>query len=508
MIERLSSPTRPHRELVIRPALEHVLFVVIFIAFMLIRASSLMYNTLSVDEAIYVLVGRDAWHGVFGQNATAWSYGSYLYPLLAAQVEGGFGVAGLRGMSVAFSALAMLLVFLTATRLYGVTTGLWASLIFGATGVSINLAQTGVYDMVATSMLAGAFYCVTRAGTTSGAAERSWLHGGAILFVVAVLTKYFVALYLPALFLIGLEFYLIQRRSMRTLLRDFLGWVIVALVVYGASVRQELATLLYGSYGIQPAARAAVALAIWQELMIPLVLALGGVLLAATRFLRQRGRLAGLFWVPAITLIATTLVAGPLYHIVSANLQSAWKHTIYSLVFLAPLAGFFCDEITTMLQQRRRMYQAIRVAGMLASVIGVGMLVNTGMERNWGYQHSWPAATGVVEYLQQQGMTKNTPILAEGGHIYRYYLGADGDPHGSIQNTWYVEYGDATGIEAMRQAIRDHAYAAVVLDGYYTPDVRAALEPTLQEAGYRATFEEVQDLSTAGRIVIRVYTRP
>lgn len=508
MIQRVKPQAWQERELILHPSVEQVIFVVLCAALVLVRTANLRYNTLFVDETFYILIGRDAWAGAFQQYATSWSYGSYLYPLIAAGSDWLFGPMGVRGLSALLSLGAMIFVFLTTTRLYGIGAGLWAGLIFGASGVSINLGQFGVYDTVATPLAAAAFYCLVRAGGESGQAERRWLKTGALVFILATFAKYFVVLYLPALILIALEFYLVQRRSPRALVGSFLGWVLPALAVYGLTFRGELSALFAGEYGMKSAPIWEVAQNMWIEIYIPVLLAIGGGLVAALTFLREhpRSRHEAALGIVLILGVATAIMAGPIYHLISVNIQSAWKHTIYSLIFLAPLAGRFCDSVVVAVRDRPGTPRlTARASGMLVTILLVSFFVNYGLDRNWGFQQSWPNAEGTVTYLRGLDLPPDAPILAEGAQIYQYYLGRPETPRNTFQNTWYVEYGDLTGLAAMRAAIADHYYAAVVLDDYYTPGLREQLEPALRASGYTLSYEEQQTLSLPRSISIRVY---
>jgi hypothetical protein len=90
--------------------------------------------------------------------------------------------------------------------------------------------------------------------------------------------------------------------------------------------------------------------------------------------------------------------------------------------------------------------------------------------------------------------------------VYQYYLGR-GATADAWQDTWYVEYGELRGQAALLAAVRDGWFDTLILDDFYTPGLRAQLEPALRDAGYRITYEEAQNLSTGDVIVMRVYER-
>jgi 4-amino-4-deoxy-L-arabinose transferase-like glycosyltransferase len=497
------------RQSVLRISGEIAIVVLLLAITFGVRSTNLLYNTLFVDEAIYVLVGQDVWQGQFEQRATSWMYGSYLYPAVAAVLDALGGVIGLRLASALMGTLAAAVIFLATIVLFDNRAALWAVLAFALTPVSINLGQFAVQDALAVVLLCVALFCLVKASCSSGTLEAVFLQSAAISFVLAAITKYFVTLYLPAALLVAAACYLAQNRPVRPLVSRFLGPVLVALCIYAAYHHADLWVLFNGPFGVQPGRPGVIATTIWNELGLLAILALGALGILAWEYRRQSngaGWRRVLLWCVLLPLLVMAFFAGALYHVLAANQHSVWKHTIYTLVFLAPLAGYACARLVGLIGALRGRRALVgRLAGAAITSIVLVWFAQSALDRGWGFQHSWPNVTGVLTHLRAAGYAPNQRVLAEGAHVYQYYLGRSTPEN--WQDTWYAEYGDLRGQAALRAAVRDQQFDTVILDDFYTPGVRAQLEPALHEAGYRVAYEESQNLSSGETILIRVYER-
>jgi 4-amino-4-deoxy-L-arabinose transferase-like glycosyltransferase len=497
----------------LRVSIDAILFLMLLVLIFATRVTNIRYNTLFVDEAIYATIGKNVLSGVLDQNATTWMYGSYLYPVLAAAADYMGGETALRGLSTLLSALASAFVFFATRRLFNKQAGLWAMLIFGLSGVSLALGQYAVYDAPAVCLLAAAFFCLIKAADLSEANETTYLVIAAFCFTLATLSKYLSSLYLLALLCFSLFFYLWRGRPVFPLFSEFLIPATLPLGLYAFFYRYDLIMLFSGDYGVRPGTLWAIIQAIWSELGLVLLLALAGCcwLVWPARHPATNGpvnrlrlRLIGL-----MPLLVMALLAAPLYHLIAANLHAAWKHTVFSLIFLSPLAGYGCAATIDYVHQRQGRWAALyRLGGLVITVVGLSWYINYSLERNWYFQHQWPNVSRVVDYLQQQGLTADQQVLAEGAQIYEYYFDFGAAHRAMWHDTWYLNYGGRQGTEAMTAAILDRQFDFVVLDGYYTPEIRHDLTMALRQAGYTVDYEEVQRLHSGENVVIQVYTSP
>jgi 4-amino-4-deoxy-L-arabinose transferase-like glycosyltransferase len=507
--------TRTEQDGRLRFKIEFGLFLLLLSLIFLIRITNITYNTLFVDEAIYATVGEEALSGIFTQNAMTWMYGSYFYPALSAIANDIAGVVGLRILSAILSTTAAVFVFLTTSRLYGQQAGLWAMLLFGLTGVSISLGQVAVYDVSSVALLALALYCLVTAPLKAEAQEGYYLLASAISFSLSVLSKYLAVLYLPALLLIALVLYTSQGRSIRLLITKFLALTLYILGVYGWHYWSNLVTLFTFNgnvYSFQASTRWMIAKVIWEETGLVLVLALAGLF-----FLRRlsfttpgfRAKWAIFLTTSLMPFLILSLLVAPIYHLTQENIGSLWKHLVYSLIFLSPLAGRGLATIVWWCRSYRgRQAVYYQIIGAAITLIGLSWFVDHSLDRNWGFQYSWPNVTGVITYIRSHGLTPESHVLAEGGQIYKYYFDSSTEAQGTWDNTWYMEYKEVGGTKAMTTAILDREFDFVVLDGHYNPKTTQELEPVLAKAGYTLEYEELQKLATGQNVHLRVYSLP
>jgi hypothetical protein len=215
--------------------------------------------------------------------------------------------------------------------------------------------------------------------------------------------------------------------------------------------------------------------------------------------------LAAMFVLPMFL----SLLAAPIYHVMNANIGSMWKHLVYSLIFLSPLAGRGCSLIVWQFHLRqRRGANYYSIVGATITIIGLAWFVDHSLDQNWWIQRSWPNATSVIEYMKSQKLSREDRVLADGAQIYEYYFDFGLDDRDIWHNTWYLEYERLQGPDAMVAAITNREFDFVVLDGYHNPSVTQDLETALATAGYELGYEESQELGSGATICLRVYLVP
>lgn len=477
----------------------------------LMRIANLNYNTLHLDEAIYVTVGQQALAGVFDQGATRWMFGSYFYPMSAAVVDQFGSVIGIRALSAIMSSLSALFVYLTARRLFNQQTGLWALFIFGLMGISINVGQHATYDALSIPLLAASLYCIV-AAMTERPREPFYLILASIAFSLSVLAKYIAILMLPALLLLMFALYIYRGRPLFGFLMGmhwvyFLAPMSLLLGLYSLTHFADLYQVLTSQYALQHSERLAIIGTVLQEIGVIIGLALLAVLILAYKVFQrfhqyQPGRL--LLLVAAAPALLGSLLAMPLYHFLTANIRSMWKHDVFCLVFLAPLAGYtIAQAIQYVRSLHGRWTIAWRLLGAAVTILGILLFVSTALAENAEYHRNWPNNQNVIAYMRTQNLSPKSRVLASGYAIYEYYFNLGVHNHQVWDNVWYTEYANLTGEPAVEKAIQDCVYDMVVLDDYYAPELNPVLEPILQKAGYAVSYQEVG----YGKLETRVFTR-
>lgn len=492
---------------------EHVLLVLLLSLTFLVRFLNLTFNTLHLDEAIYVTVGEEALSGVYLQGASTWMFGSYLYPLLSAAVNGVGGVFAMRLSSALLSTGAAYFVFLTTLRLFGRRAALWALLVFSLTGVSINLGQHATYDALSVPFVSASLYCVVSAMKAPKKQGR-FLRWGAITFSLSVLAKYIALLTLPALLLVMPLLHFHHQRGFFSFLRDirwqeFATPIVLILGIYSAYYHNDLYQVASSRFAFQSATRQEILVGTLQHIGLPLIPAAAGALIIIRNWqqrFRRENVMRFFLLMLGLAALGTASIMLPLYQLADVNIRSLWKHNVFALVFVAPMAGYGVEQV------ERNLYAAFRYRSPKLRTVGASLtalcifgFVSYGLRQNKDFQQSWPNNEQVLTFIRAQEINENSRVLSSSYAIYEYYLDLGVNDRSIWKNIWYDEYEDVVGEEGVARAIEDCAYTMVILDSYYEPEKARTLGPLLKSVGYRAAFETYQRLSNDGVIHTIVY---
>jgi 4-amino-4-deoxy-L-arabinose transferase-like glycosyltransferase len=496
--------TAPERESQTYITGQHVLMVGLLVVVFFIRITNLNFNTLYLDEAIYATVGEDVLAGVFDKGATQWMFGSYLYPVAATLADRIGGEFGIRALSVILSTTAAFFIYLAARRMFGSSAALWALLFFGLSGASISLGQHATYDAMGVPFLAATLFCAASA-IWNPKKQKRYLTWAGITFSLSVLSKYIGITFLPALLMVMLVFHLYQGRGLFSFVTQ-ISWVsffvpmALILGIYGAFYHQDLQLALSGQFASQPEDRLVILNEIVQDIGVPTIFALIGLLIGAghtaLRLRRQKWDILVLLGlsVPWLLLAISVL---PIYHLVTSNVRALWKDNVYTLVFLAPLAGLGVAKLLeyghSVTKERAVIF---RLVSAVLTAAAIFFFVSSGLARNAGFHFSWPNNQPILAFMRQQGVTPESRVLASGYAIYEYYFDFGTNDRDVWSNVWYTEHNGLTGTEAVAQAVRDCAYDMIVLDNYYAPEWAGTLQAMMADAGYVVVFNHVETLST------------
>ncbi len=285
-----------------------------------------------MDESSYILTGRILFerHEVYA-GALEWTFGSYLWPLLAGAADMLAGPRLVRTLTAAFGVVMTLATVATAYQLAPRridharrwAAALLAGLIMAVFPTAIAIGRFGTYDALAGAAFMSGVALLVRARVAGG---RAWLLGAAGLLFVGFLAKYLVALYFPLICL-----YLLasarDRRALMHTIRWFVAPLSAACAVYFLLFHRSLFALLAFSAnytGLKSDNPVRDYLLERPEVwLLALVAALGW---------RRADRLGrGIAVAGAGALLAFQALARPDHDF--------WKHSIYMIFFLAPLAG-------------------------------------------------------------------------------------------------------------------------------------------------------------------------
>lgn len=503
-----------------------------------------------MDEASYIVTGRLlVEHNQIYADALHWTFGSLLYPVLAGLADQQGGLVAARALSLGFSLVSVLATILLTLGLFKkipqtkeqaradftlgskpVMASLLAGLVVAVLPTAIALGQFATYDAMAAAMFVSG--CATyvwarreaKLASLSGVSRTLnvlVLFGlAATFFFLAFLAKYVVAIYFPFLCLAVL---FAKQERIKALL-SFVLPLSLACVGYYLAFSSDLTSLLQFSnqyHDLQSNDFLREYVFNRPEIIVLLLVGYWG-LRQAFRDARYTAPL--LLWGGAIILIAFQLETRADYDF--------WKHSIYLIMLLAPLAGWlwsdwsWWDEQSENPQPGRvsrwwltkleRYPQLVKVdrllnggpssekpgsyslmatvavllvaLGIFWSQAGANVLVSQWLSIN-------PSVPTIQKTVQGQVATdRNSTVLIDDSALV-YYL-YDLIPTNNITTPFSNDYKNLKGIDAYKQAVTDQHYNLIILDGGETPQgktVWSTVETLLKTSpAYRLAY--VQNL--------------
>jgi len=408
-----------------------------------LRARDLNNSSAFMDESIYIVYGRMFLTGHFEaplDHPLHFSFGWYLWPVLAATADRIGGLAGVRELAAALSVITVLAVFGFARRLFSPAAGLASAAIFAFLGPAVLASRIATRDAGAITFFALGLWAYVRSWQEEE--NRAWIVSS-LCFFAAFLCKYLVAIYFPFLVLLAL------RKGKPAGLR-FAFPLSFFCAGYGLWHFRDLAALLsyaraYGSLKA-PAAEA------WKiyfterlDFWILLLLSL-----AAWKSLRGTSRRSiSLLWLGAAVL--------PLFQLYSRADYDYWKHVNYSFLFLVPVA---MQGLLSVLRKRSGSF--FPLAG-TAAVAGLALTLGWQGDA-WKTDRAvfWPNVAPIVAYFDGRLSPESTVLTDD--TVLRYYL-HPALRQWKITDQYYFHHQNLTGEAAYASAVRDGYFAYIALDG-------------------------------------------
>jgi hypothetical protein len=521
-----------------------VLTVAIFL-----RLFNFGHQSAYMDEGNYIVTGR-LWleQGTIYANAMQWTFGSLLYPVLAGwfDMQGGLNTARL--LSLFFGLVTVQgTIFLTLGLLKAhpenlqqergdfalsskpMVASLLAGLIVAVLPTASALSRFATYDSMAVGLfVAGcaAYVWAMREGKIARSSgdkrtrvTASLFAGAAVLLFLAFLTKYLVAIYLPFLCLI-----LLATPGMR---RQALAWFIMPLSLACAAYYLLFTEQLNALLRFASQYKGLKSDNIWQiyfvERLDIIVLMLLGYWGLRQAFRNQRFKAPLLLWGGALVMLGFQLISRPDF--------DYWKHSIYMIVFLAPLAGWlwsdwsWWDEPVAnhspgLLERNWNRYKESRWASnrrLSFDLVERNIGGTSATERPGSYSLSltvafilvvlgfvwsqtdvpkllghWPSLStttiGVIRQTEAQG----GPVLVDDSAMtYNLYGQVAAD---QVINPFYYTYKGLNGLPAYTQALKDQQFTLLILDGGATAtgqDFWRNLQPVIKSVpAYQLVYSE------------------
>lgn len=447
-----------------------------------LRAQALQYSTAYMDESVYVLYGRMFLARHFEaplDSPLRWSFGWYLWPMIAALADRVGGITAVRAIAATGGTVAVMAVYGFARRLYGIATALGTAAVFAVMAPAVMASRIATRDAGVIVFFAAGLWIFARAWYEKG--RWGWLISAACLFC-AFLCKYIVAIYFPFLVLLALW------RGWRPLLL-FCTPLTAACAGYWTNYWYELKYLVaYGtSYGsLRGSGRQAWDLYFSRRLDLWLI-----ALLALLGLFASKRKTSLLLWLGA--------AVGLLFQWRTRADYDFWKHAVYPLIFLTPVA---IHAVVAAAQRVFRSQAKQTLSGVLAIVVLAGCVVVLGKSAQYDQLVFWPNVEPALAYFE--GRLPNSARLLVDDSVFRYYF----HPmlrQWQIADPFYFRYGQDQGLRAYSRAADDGWFDYIVLDGGMGSEA-ASMDAAI--AGHLSRYKTVLEMrdSALGH-PIRIYER-
>ncbi len=433
---------------------------------LILRIAQLAQQSPYMDETTYVLTGRLLIEKHISYLGYAyWAYGSYLWALGAGIADMVGGLVAVRSLNAALTVVTVVATGLAAYRLAAdkfTHTRRWLIAIIAA-GImavfptAIGLGRFATYDALAA---AGFMLGLALLAPFPAQPKRVTLLVAAGLMFVGFLSKYIVAAYFPFLCL----FLLFGPRTRTAFWRSGFFFVLplaAGCAAYFYLFRTELTTLLsFSASYTDLKSDNPLREYVWQrpELWVLLALAIFGF-----RRATGNGRV--------VAVGGTAIILA--FQAASRPDFDFWKHSIYVIFFLAPLAALVLAPIAefglrwvrlSQWRQRSGRSLAIFVTGATALIAGVGMFLS--LQAADTLVTFYPNVTDSVGAIKANtAAAKN--VLVDDTAI-RFYLYPHIQPQ-QVNDPFTLDYKGLHDIPAYTQAITDRYYDTIILDGGIGP---------------------------------------
>ncbi len=392
-----------------------VLAVQTILSLSLVRA-----DTAFQDEALYLWAGHLEWahwlHGASIPPFPAYFSGApVIYPPIGALADSVGGLVAARILSLAFMLGATVLLWDTASRLFGRRAGLFAAALFALLGPTVHLGAFATYDAFSLLLIALAAWCVVRAGDRGDAA--GWMIAAGAAMALADAAAYSSLLIDPVVVVVALLTSFPRpggktaARRIAILLIVVITLLLAALLIGGSSYLGgfERTTLTRVAGAASPLS---VLADTWSWTGLVLILAVCGVIAS---WVGREGRART--WLLAVLTAAAIL--GPLDQARLHTAASLNKHVGAGAWFAVIAAGYAVDRLIAAAPAGR-----MRAITCGACIVALVFPLTLGAEQARTFSTSWPNSSDFIAILRPLVDHGNGHLLVEDPSIAEYYLPA------------------------------------------------------------------------------------
>lgn len=443
-----------------------LLGLIILSAFM-VRIYNINYNSIFLDEALYITVGKEILKGNIdeGINGISWIGGfPFFYPVISGIFYSLSGILFARFFNVLLGTLSIYLIYLFTKQLplfqeesNRKKAGLVAASFMACAAVAITASRLAIYDGLSFTLFLSALVVLVKAIYTG---ERRYYVVTSLILFLSFLAKYTVAMFFP--FLLLLPFILaVKTKSKEAVLGIvFYFWLplVSAMSLYGIKFFTELKTFLLDQQVLESTSYYDVVSIFWEYSSVSYLLFLLGAILLGKSYKVITGLLLFYSFIPIAT------------HLLSGNTSSIGQHTFLSLIFLFPVIGAFFVIIL----------KSYRIIGVLILFAALGLNLFYSISQVNRAESFWPNSTKAIAYLRNN-ISPNDRILAEADDIVS--LGLEEEISADqITGPFEFTYNGLEGMTAYNKAIEDGYFRFVQLEGtYFLPEQMKDIEKELSE---------------------------
>ncbi|NJM91128.1 MAG: phospholipid carrier-dependent glycosyltransferase [Myxococcales bacterium] len=429
----------------------------------------LNFNGAYLDESDYLYVGR-LLHDGKPWNTYTYVFSSHIPLHILGFGERLGGLLGARALAAVLGA-ASLVFFCGATRtlLGSSRVALWALLLLSLQAPHIFISKFATYDVVSFFFFTASLWLLV-VGLERRRLSWLWCILASVVFATAILCKYVVLVHAPILAIIVA----VRRPKLLAaalvpcglLLADYLHR-------HWPDLKQLYLNQIVGAHGKNSTRMQIATIALSY---------CGPVLLVALTGLSLQLRRVGLAWRAVRTHVFLLALGAPLiaYHVRSADMVSMYKHMVYPLLALVPLAAWTLHRLA-----RRHLPLSLAVVAVLAAL---------NLYQTRRMETAFPDLRPALEYLRPHVMP-NTTILSEEGYVFRYAF-PELPGRNLFEFTWFDNDGNGEHTQQdVLDAIWDGKPDYVLTHGQITPNLTAKLRSAILPHNYRKVVERRYSLS-------------
>jgi len=447
-----------------------------------LRAMDPLFNSPFEDESFMVLMGRSVLTGASDVgNYMNTAFGWYLWPVSVALADQVAGVLGIRLLAAVLGTGAVAGIFLLTKRLFDAEAGLAAAAMFAACTPAILTSRLATHDAASVPLLVFGLVCYVRALQT-----REWIAyaGAALLFFAAFLVKHPMAAFFPGLCVLAM----VQGRMRGVAFAALLSLLVGGYALWYQDTIRALLSFVGSFNAFRAPSEQLWRIYLTDRLDLWSMVVLSGVMLVTGS--------------PRAKRITGLLLAGAgmwaLVHVGRRLDYHTWKHAVYVMVFLVPVAG------ATALAVAERLSRGAFLPAMLGVVVlasGLHLSGQRGLERvHGGMPFQWPNTDALAAYLQPR-VEPGQRILVDDPAI-RYVL-RDQIAQEQVNDQYWMPYKGRMAPESYGVAVQDGYYDYIVLAGSTAGPalaLQASIAPHLA-ARYAERLRVAQPSSGAEAIV-------